>query len=536
MQGVRQSAQSEGDSSFAKSDHPQKLMQGNRATFRLAGLILVAGSYLISSAGAAEPAFTLEAVPSTMKLAVGDKGRVAVIARNTSSVWLQVVKLDYIASDGLAVAMSKSNPDTTLIPPGGAVRWVIEVAQTQEAREAGEAQFFLDYSTTENPPESGTKATTRAATTIQRIQPATLDKVLEARAESVMKMLEDPNSGTIFLIVHNKSNFPISIRPIEVAASAELDTKWKNDANNTPVAPQSELAFALAVKAKDIVQPGKYLLLFNVGADWTEEGSKRSGSTIVKYEFDAGVLGSSAMLAAVGVPSFLLLPGFLMIVLFVMLWNHVSKRTEIPLNLKSGEFWCLAILLSLTTALIYPFLTHRNYLKGYNFRDVYWLWFGCAGLAVIVWLIVVGYLKWAQSSKEKKERSRTFSTSDSPVAALRKLALNGQGFELEQVRVRLGDSDVQAFLLHKGGTGEANWVAPNIGVIPPADEGDASAGTAAALEAQLKQVNAPALLADLIEKKGIVVHWVVNGLLRGVTAVPAYTTANAQPLSLVELK
>ncbi|MCA1601503.1 MAG: hypothetical protein LC776_07640 [Acidobacteria bacterium] len=475
-------------------------------------------------------ALTLEAVPTTMKLATAEKGRIAVIARNTSAVPLRVIKFDHIASEGLSLKLSKSDPETSFIAAGSAVRWIIEIAQTDKAHDAGEVHFFVDYGPSETTAEKQTSNMVRATTAIQRIQAPTLDKVLEARVESAMKLLEDPNSGLVFVVVRNKSNYPISIRSIELVASAELESKWRKQATNTVIGPQTEEPFSMEIEPKKALLPGKHLLLFTVNADWTEDGAKRSGSTIAKHEFDAGVLGSSAMLTAVGVPSFLLLPGFLLILVFGMLWNLGEKRKDIPLDLKSPQFWAGAILLSLTTAVLYPLITGRDYLKGYSFKDVYYLWFGSAAVAALVWAGTVLVLWWNEKSRAKKVRGRTFTATDEPMEVLRKLARNGLGFELEQVDVSIGGKDVRAALLSKGEPGQPSWVAPFIGLSLPADEPVPMKD----LTNQLKEVNAPAALAEFVAKNRIESQWIVDGQLRGVTPVPTYADSRAAPRSLVE--
>jgi len=509
------------------------MMHGNRVRSLLAGgVILAAACWLVSSIGAAEPAaaITLEAVPGTIKLAAAEKGRVAVIARNNWSVPVRVIKLDYIASDGLSLAVSRSDPETSFIAPGSALRWIIEVAQTNAAHDAGEIQFFLDYSPIETTPETQTSNTIRATTTVQRVQAGGLDRAMDARAESAMKMLEDPNSGVVFVVVHNKANFPISIRSIDIVASAEIDASWKSGANNTVVGPQCEQPFAVEIKAKDAILPGKYLLLFTVNADWSEEGSQRAGSAVVKYEFDAGILGSSAMLTAIGVPTFLLLPGFLMIIVFVTVWKWWKERTAISLDVKSPEFWALAIILSLTTALFYPIITGRNYLKGYNFRDVCYVWFGSAGAALFVCGILLLTLKAIQALKEEKARLRRFSSEDSPLEVLRKLALNNAGFKLTQGDIMFDGKPETAFVLPEN-PGAGATVAPAIELSTPSD---LPPETSAALDALLEQGDAPGALINFIEQWKITAQWRA-GALGGVIAVSAVRESGLPAVSLAEV-
>jgi hypothetical protein len=54
------------------------------------------------------------------------------------------------------------------------------------------------------------------------------------------------------------------------------------------------------------------------------------------------------------------------------------------------------------------------------------------------------------------------------------------------------------------------------------------------LDAQLKQVNEPAALADWLEQKGIESRWLIDGQLGGVMAVTTYDVPGAGRRSLVE--
>lgn len=506
------------------------MIPSNRVTFRRAGgIVFAAGYWLISSVCAADPTVALEAVPSTIKLAAGEKGRVALIARNNSAAPVRVTKPTCIASDALSLAMSKSDSETLLIPPGGALRWLIQITATESAHDTGDIQFFLDYGPTEGPSADQTSNTSRAAITVQRAEVSGLDKVLEARAESAMKMLEDPNSGVVFVVVHNKANFPISIRSIDVMASAKVNTVWKNGAENTVIGPQCEQPFEVEVTA-DSILPGKYLLLFTVNADWTEQGSQRGGSTVVKYEFDAGILGSSAMLTAIGVPTFLLLPGFLMIIVFVTLWKWWKESTAISLDVKSPQFWTLAIILSLTTALLYPMIMGRNYLKGYNFKDVCYVWFGSAGAALLACVLLVLVLEAVRACKEEKARLRRFSSEDTPLAVLEKLALNNAGFKLKQGQVTRNGKPATAFVLPEN-PGAGPTVAPLIELSAPSD---LTSETEDELNALLVQYDATRALIDFMQRWKITARWSA-GPLGGVVPVSEVKESGLAAASLVEL-
>src|SRR5262249_14594179 len=144
--------------------------------------------------------------------------------------------------------------------------------------------------------------------------------------------------------------------------------------DNIVLGPRQERAWLVMATVKEIKDPhdvqmppsGKFMLVFEVQAAWRERGLNRSASPLAKHEFDVGVLGESdlqTLLTAAGVPTFLLAPGFLIVIAFVLLWNLTSTN-RIALDLKKPEFWSIAILLSMVAAAVYPFLTRpsRSYL------------------------------------------------------------------------------------------------------------------------------------------------------------------------------
>jgi hypothetical protein len=154
---------------------------------------------------------------------------------------------------------------------------------------------------------------------------------------------------------------------------------------NMTLAPQQSRAVPITVTAGNAVQPGKHLLLFEIDLEQVKYGYAWTETLIATQAFTIGILGESEILTAIGVPSFLLLPGFLIVVSFRMLWTGVPPKRRLDLDPKSADFWLIAILLSLGAAFLYPLLTGwlgqpRNYLEGYGLRDIVNVWFGSVGL------------------------------------------------------------------------------------------------------------------------------------------------------------
>src|SRR5262249_13782949 len=149
----------------------------------------------------------------------------------------------------------------------------------------------------------------------------------------------------------NKTPFPIRLKKVVGLAPPFVVLKPALQ-EQIDLEPHQERALCVEVMARDAVPNGKFLLVFEVQAAWNEGTLKRSAGVTAKHEFEVGVLGESELqplLTAAGVPTFLLAPGFLMVVVFVVLWNLTSPN-RIALDLKKPEFWSIAILLSMLTA------------------------------------------------------------------------------------------------------------------------------------------------------------------------------------------
>jgi hypothetical protein len=218
------------------------------------------------------------------------------------------------------------------------------------------------------------------------------------------------------------------------------------------------------LRADTALPSGKQLAVFEVNAVWSEAGRNYSGSAITNYEYDVGVLGESDVLTLLGVPTFLLVPGFLMVVVFTALWNNLGSRRQIPLNAKSAEFWCAVILFSILAAIAYPSLTGRDYLSGYRPEDVFWVWVGSVCAAGIAWTVIV-LIAWLQSALlQSRTRKRTFAENDSPLEVLQKLGRNNRGVLLEQVAYTpaAGKPPIRAFELARAADGQQTWIAPGI--------------------------------------------------------------------------
>jgi hypothetical protein len=495
-------------------------------------LSLVNGGVSSAASGENSSQIQLEVTPSTIKLAPSEKELITISARNNTKSPAENLRLEWIVTSGLVVK-ARSNEKEQLLPVGASTRWSLDVTQASDSTESGHVYFLLDYVQRESNTTTSMANTVNASLEVQVRSPTTLEKLVDVRAESALKLLKQSDTGTIYVVVKNKSVRPLTVLPLKRdPPDKDLEIISITPNKNIEIPPQAEKTFSVDVKAKNRVKPGKHVLLFPIDITWHEDGHQHRSSIISKYEFDLGVVGDE-LLTVLGVPTLLLLPGFLAILIFTMLWNHVGTRTRIPLDLKSGEFWSIAVLVSLSATLLYRLTWNDNYPDRYGLDDVYFIWFGSAAVGAGAWAAAVLFV-WLW--KAGRRWYYTFAPSDGPIDVLRKLARNKRGFQLEQVDVHLGGKDQRAVVLDRNG--DITWVAPEIlvGVRDNLDPQDKSI-LQTTLQGCVAATDAPRELADFLEKEKsrLEIKWCASDVLGGVKEVKETKSVNATARSMVRI-
>ena len=147
--------------------------------------------------------------------------------------------------------------------------------------------------------------------------------------------------------------------------------------------PNSSSVIEYEIKTAKKIYPGKYNVLIAV------EAKTRCGASILQrvipYNFTLSIFGQSDILpSAFGAPSLLLLPGFLVLTVWMLLWRFQTIRAslltkseegkkEFILSASDPEFWLISVTISLFVFL----LTHLEgfgYNRPYSLTDISILW------------------------------------------------------------------------------------------------------------------------------------------------------------------
>ena len=202
----------------------------------------------------------------------------------------------------------------------------------------------------------------------------------------------------------------------------------------------------------DKIVPGNYEIVVAVRLK-TEDGL--TGTAMASKDVEVSVL-SNSLLSLIGVPTFLVLPGVLIIISWRLLsaWGKTDEqRAKFPLQVSSAEFWAVSILLSLCAAALYPLLTRlllkteRNYLVSYGFIDFVYIFafsFFAGVVSYLLWWLIV----WKYQQYQIAELAKiTPSVDDPPLALLEKLSKRKSTIIFPTAKLKEGDKECDVLVL-----------------------------------------------------------------------------------------
>lgn len=455
------------------------------------------------------PRVTVELVPEMIVLFPGKNATASVVVRNASDQALSNLRLSCQSEASLQLFCNVAPIDA--LPANGEVVWNMTVGWGQQVPRATNVHFRIDYdwqplvSANGDGPTASTVVPrvifATLALTAPQMQPATDVAAMQMR--STLTTLNEQRPGIVYLVLENKSATSLTLNAVDArgptyVSLTVLDPDLvvedfgddeelfeKRLQRTISLEPREVRSIPIAVRASDIVQPGKSVLLFDANLAWQAEGYTQSGTLTATHEVDVGVFGESQLLALLGLPAFFLVPGFLMLVTFRFFWTRVSvtkARTfvvEAPsIQNATADFLLVSITLSLVMAWLYPHISSqfwdvsRDYLQAYGLPDIYRVWFLSIGIGFAAYLLIASAIlvrqTWVQRSQQRRQqevRRRLPATSDDPAETVRKLARRDLTLRRPAVTVTSDGGRRVYRLLDSGAEEESKetiWVAPRI--------------------------------------------------------------------------
>ncbi len=412
---------------------------------------------------AAQDEVAVEVKPTAIEFAEKREVPAIVVLRNPTDNALDNVRLSSFSDTFVDVLPPKSS--VAKLAAGAEFAWQLVLSRDRDTPVSGTVYLRVDYVVRGEDAATDSTRVKLASIAVSTRDLTSVSDIASVEAKTTLVSLTEQSPGKVYLVVTNKFDVPITVGP--VAAGGPSFVEFGKSGENTRIEPHQERALTIDVTARSRVRPGKHMLLFEVPLKWKRGEKDYSGNVAVAQEVEVGVLGESAVLKLLGLPSFLLLPGFLWIATFGFAWNRKLFRPgeagEFPLKGTTADFWLVAISISILSVFVYRGIVGHDYLESYGLNDLVRIWGGAVVAGLLCYLITVSGMRLYGNLRKVRAAGRTPATEDEPLDVLRKLQRLGLGLELETAKITIAEQELSVFLLQPfEATRAKTWVGPTI--------------------------------------------------------------------------
>lgn len=506
-------------------------------SFKLVALILVIS--LPGLIAAQNSDLVVDLQPGEARLVPGVGATVHIALHNQSSEnSYHQLRLEWTAPPGLEIEVE--GPAAARVGPAGSVHWVMHISQASAGLITDKIYlqiFFSGSASNEGPSSSGVLLSEFS------VAAEAPGQLLSLATKTTLSSLSEQRPGLVYLIAKNTS----SAAAVQVDAVRPIGPRFLSfemeEAISWAILPGNSLILPIEVQASSEVQPGKHLVLFDVAYSYAYGESVITQSASVSHEIDVGVFGETEILDKLAaVPSFLLLPGFLMIATFNLLWNQLKPAEEKgkhPLKINTEDYWVVSIFLSLLTAVAYPRLTsfvlgqRRDFLAAYGFSDFLYVWTFSLFLGAAFFLVSSAYQQF-------QFRRKVPSPSDTPYQILRKMAISGVSLRPVQVNYTQEEKTDTGYLLEPLEQDKTEyWICPRAAISWSEDYDQ---GAYDQIETAMKERRSPSELAEFLRPqtwgaKGIVSFaWLGGAIFNRPTRIEVDPKQVGKPANFIEFR
>lgn len=260
--------------------------------------------------------------------------------------------------------------------------------------------------------------------------------VASVSVRSTLTQLVEGGEGQVFLVITNASRNPVRVVDVLPFDHPFVSINRTSQAFPIEIPPRQSQAIPYLLKARDAVETGEQLLLWQVDLGWDEGGVPQRGRLLAEARFKTKVLGESEVLDALQLPSLLLLPGVLFLLVLPKL--EAARRRFFRLEGEPDpepretliqtvadalrpERVLMAVLFSLAMTFSYRLLFQRDFLVRYGLLDIFSVCVLSVLAAALACAGEYGFKRWRLWWRDR----RTPSEKDGPVEALLKLERRG---------------------------------------------------------------------------------------------------------------
>ncbi len=296
-----------------------------------------------------------------------------------------------------------------------------------------------------------------ASASVELTPPTALDvdEIASVEVKASLATLRADQTQPVYLLVKNKAAQTLTVKRVDTE-NAPSFIVFKGAETDVRIEPGETSVLRLEAEADSRVKPGEHQLVFVLpstmgGADFDLVASQTT---------KVGVEGETELLTIFGIPSLLLLPGFLLLTTVSLLWRLRLGRGEwdledFPFPFKEGEFWVLAVLGSIGI-LTGAHLVGLDLLDEYSFLELVWLWIASMLIGGAVYLVVV-------VARNTWRSRRVPSEEDGPIEVLRKLERQRLKLDRPTFSVDVNGAAEKRFLLQPPNAKRAvTWISPKI--------------------------------------------------------------------------
>ncbi len=396
--------------------------------------------------------------PAEIKTGIMDTSTLFLTVKNIGQQKTSDIKVQFFHDMGAETLLENGNMLLDSLPKDAEKCWVVRTVLAPGFSESVvlfQIQYYIVPEKSANP----LPGILNGSFKITRREKQKDENLFKIQIESTIAHINDREKGTIYLKLQNSSYDTLSINYVKQVSDTNT-IKCMHTFHGIKIPPTNTHIQPVPIKIANRVRPGNHLLLLDVSVSGSETGTQFTRSVLVSDTLNVGVAGESDILKLLQIPSFFVLPGFLMVIVFILLWNNVFPKpaSSIPLKPTDLYFWFFAITLSLLTTRVYPCFTNNNYLETYGLIDISNIWGYSILVSIIGWLLSVVIIKFVNSIKKHEEMKITPAIHDLPLTILEKLVANHHGFRPKHVKY----NNCSYFVFPDKAEGENVFIFPQI--------------------------------------------------------------------------